>query len=141
MEGVITIKDSRENLNQMQEWRRKEASKIIKNQKTENTIDTVVDVTKSVVSFAGTVATIAMTICPLDGPAGELAVMAATPTLVQAVESSRNLLKGIFVNRDFKQIQAAMSDIQSNVKNITIPDRNMAQTVRQNSFENVDMVK
>ena len=150
MEGIITVQDSRENLNQMKQWRAKEATKIAKNQKVENTIDNIVDVAKSVVSFAGTAATVALTVCQVDGPFGEALAVAATPGLVQAVESSRTLLKGIFVNKDVNQIRASMSDVVGNVKNISIPDKNMAQTVQvigsnakndSNVYNNQDMVK
>ena len=144
MEGVITIQDSREHLTEMQQWRLNEAMKVNKNLKAEKTIDTIVDVAKTVVSVAGTVATVAMMICPLDGPAGELATMAATPGLVNAVESSRTLLKGIFVTKNTDEIRAAISDVAQNVKNISIKDRNLVQNqpVNMNNLtENVEMTK
>ena len=128
MEGVITISDSRENLERMKEWRRKEATKVINQNNTENIIDNVIDITKSVVSVAGAVATVVMTICPFDGPLGETATILATPALVQAVESSRNLLKGIFVNKDRTQITAAIADLKQNVQEISVIDKNLVKT-------------
>ena len=124
MEGVITISDSRENLERMKEWRRKEATKVINQNNTEN----IIDITKSVVSVAGAVATVVMTICPFDGPLGETATILATPALVQAVESSRNLLKGIFVNKDRTQITAAIADLKQNVQEISVIDKNLVKT-------------
>ena len=135
MEGIITLKYSRKNLDKMKFWRKCEASKVVDYQKREENIDKFVNITKGVVSFAGTAATVALSVCPLDGPFGEIATVAATPALVQAVESSRGLLKGMFVNKDSNQIQAAMTDLQSNVKNITIPDRNIAKTVSVNDLD------
>ena len=103
MEGIITVQDSRENYNKMQEWRAKEAATISKNQQLENKIDNVIDGVKSVVTFAGTAATIALAVCPVDGPVGETLTALATPALVSAVEASRGLLKGLLVNHDLNQ--------------------------------------
>lgn len=136
MEGIITVKENRETYDAMKEWRKNEALKMTKNEKTENKIDQIVDITKSVVGVVGSVVTIALTICPLDGPAGEIAFGAATAAAVQAVESSRNLLKGIFVNKDPGQIAAAIADLQQNVKDITIADRNTAKTSKYEDKKN-----
>ena len=136
LEGIITIQDTRENLDKMKEWRSREASKIINQNNTEIIIDNIVDVTKSVVSFAGTVATVVMAICPFDGPAGEIATMLATPALVNAVEAGRGLLKGVFVSHDREQITASIADLRGNVKEISAIDKNMVRNVSQTNIVN-----
>ena len=128
MEGVITVDASREELERLKAWRAEQAKKVVNKSNAETIIDKVVDVTKCVVGVAGTIATVVLAICPLDGPAGEIATIAATPSLVAAVESSRNLLKGIFVEKSPEQITAAMADLKGNVKDISIRDVNLLKT-------------
>jgi hypothetical protein len=128
MEGIITVDASREEVERLKAWRAEQAKKVANKSNAETIIDRVFDITKCVVEFAGTVATIALTICPLDGPAGEIAMVAATPGLVAAVESGRKLVKGVFVEKDTEQISAALADIKGNVKDISIKDINLLKT-------------
>jgi hypothetical protein len=128
MEGIITVDASREEVARLKEWRAEEAKKVANKSNTETVIDRVIDITKCVVGFAGTVATVVLAICPLDGPAGEIAAIAATPGLMAAVESGRDLLKGIFVEKNPEQINAALADIKGNVKDISIKDVNLLKT-------------
>ena len=136
MEGVITVDASREELERLKAWRREQAKKVVNKSAAETIIDKVIDVTKCVVGVAGTVATVALAICPLDGPAGEIATMAATPALVGAVESGRNLLKGLFVEKDPNQISSALADLNGNVKNISIKDVNLLKTKKVTQVAN-----
>ena len=128
MEGVITVEATREELDRLKEWRAEQAKKVANKSSAESVIDTVIDVTKCVVGFAGAVATVVLAICPLDGPAGEIATIAATPSLVAAVESGRSLLKGLIVEKNPEQISAALADIKGNVKDISIKDINLLKT-------------
>lgn len=126
MEGIITIKDTKENLEKLKQWQKDKIKQITNNP--EKSIDKAVDVTKSVVTFAGTTATVVLAVCPLDGPVGEIATMLATPALVKAVESSRDVLKSIFVTKDRNQITASIADLKGNIKDISVIDKNMVQT-------------
>ena len=102
-----------------------------KMQKKEKIIDTAVDVTKFAVNVAGTALTVAATVCPVDGPAGEMAIAAATPALAKAVENCRPLLKGA-VNKDMSQVNAAMADLNGNVQNFVMKDANLVKARNSN---------
>lgn len=127
MEGIITIKDTRENLTAIQQYRKYEAEKIAKSVTGESLIDTIIDVVKSIVTVAGMVLTVITKFFP--GKADDLAVILAQPAILGAIESARGLLKSVFISKDNKQITAALVDFGGNVKNITIPDKNVVSTV------------
>ena len=43
MEGIVTVKDTRENLNAMQQYRKYEAERVMKSVNGESIIDTIID--------------------------------------------------------------------------------------------------
>ncbi len=141
MEGIITVKDTRENLDAMQQYRKYEAERIQKSVTGESIIDAIIDSIKAIVTIAGMVLTVITKFFP--GKADDLAVILAQPALLGAIESARGALKSVFVSRDNKQITAALVDFAGNVKNITIPDKNVAQNVdvskvQVNSIEKIN---
>ena len=128
MEGVITVQASRDEVERLKAWKKEQVKEVTQKSGTEKVIDSAVDVAKCVVMFAGAVATVALMICPADGPFGEIACMAAQPALLKAVESCRGVLKGMFVDKNTEQITAAMADLSGNVKDISIKDTNLIKT-------------
>lgn len=128
MEGVITVQETRSDVDALKDWRNKEAQRIIQQNNTEKIIDKVAEVTKTVVGIAGTVATVILSVCPVDGPFGELATVLATPALIKAVDAGKDLLKGIFVKKDTNQINAAMASLSGDIKDITIADKDYVKT-------------
>ena len=127
MEGIITVKDTRENLTAMQQYRKFEAEKIAKSLNGEKIIDAIMDGLKFIVSVAGMVLTVITKFFP--GKVDDLAVILGQPAILNAIESARGALKGIFVSKDNDQIHAALVDFNGNVKDISIKDTNLAQTV------------
>ena len=125
--GIITIKDTREHLDAMQQLRAAEAEKIMKRVNGETLIDTICDWIKSIVTIAGMVLTVITKFFP--GKADDLAVILAQPAILTTIEAARGALKSIFVSKDSKQITAALVDFSGNVRNITIPDKNVVTTV------------
>ena len=128
MEGVITIKESRSHLDALIHWGAKMCAAISNSLNSEEKVDNAVNTTKSIISIAGTIATIIMTICPVDGPIGEILIVLATPQLVKAVDASRGVLKGA-VNSDPKQVTAAFADVLGNVKEIITRGKGIAEAV------------
>ena len=116
MEGIITIKDTRENLTAMQQYRKYEAEKIVKSINGESIIDTIIDGIKSIVTIAGMVLTIITKFFP--GKADDLAIILAQPAILNAIESARGVLKSVFISKDNGQISAALVDFSGNVKDI-----------------------
>ena len=49
--------------------------------------------------------------------------------ILTTIEAARGALESIFVSKDSKQITAALVDFSGNVRNITIPDKNVVTTV------------
>ena len=133
MEGIITIKDKRENLDAMQQYRKYEAEKIRKSVTGESLIDTIIDGIKAVVTIAGMVLTVITKFFP--GKLDDLAVILAQPAILGAIESARGVLKSVFISKDNKQITAALVDFGGNVKNITIPDKNIVTTVNTDKVQ------
>ena len=138
MQGVVTIKDTRENLNAMQQYRKYEAEKIAKSVTGENIIDTIIDGIKSIVTVAGMVLTVITKFFP--GKADDLAVILAQPAILNAIESARGVLKSVFISKDSGQISAALVDFSGNVKDITIKDTNLVDTVKNKAAVKINQI-
>ena len=139
MEGIITIKDTRDNLDAMKNYRAEEAKKIANSLSTEGIIDTVADTAKTVVTVAGSVLTLATKFFP--GKLDDIAVAVAQPAIINVIDAGRNLLKGIFVNKDKEQICASISDLSGNVKNITIKDANLVETINKKTVGKITNIR
>jgi hypothetical protein len=135
MEGIITVKDTRENLNAMQQFRQSEAIKIAKSLSTEGVIDTIADGVKTVVTTAGLVLNVVTKFFP--GKLDDIAVAVAQPAIVSVIDAGRNLIKGILVNKDQQQIVASITDLSCNAKEITIKDSNLVETLKNKAAEKV----
>lgn len=127
MEGYICVNENREVLERMREEKIKSLKKIEKNHARELIIDKAVDITKGVVTVAGAAVTVAMSFCPFDGPIGEIAAAVATPALVKAIESSRELLKATFIEKNPEHISASLIDVSGNIHQIKMKDSNLVQ--------------
>ena len=138
MEGIITIKDTRENLNAMQQYRKYEAERISKSVTGEGIIDTIMDSLKFIVTVAGMVLTVITKFFP--GHVDDIAVILAQPAILNAIESARGVLKSIFISKDNGQIQAALVDFSGNVKDITIKDTNLVETVKNKTADKMQQV-
>lgn len=95
-------------------------------EKKEERIDTGVDAAKFVVSVVGTAFTVYAT--ARTGGAATASAAAITPALTSAVENCRPLLKGA-VNKDMSQVNAAMGDINGNVRTFVMEDANLVKTM------------
>ena len=139
LEGIITVKDTRQNLTAMQEIRKQEAQRIVSSLNGENIIDSIVDGVKTVVTVAGTVLNVVTKFIP--GKADDLALILAQPAILNAIEASRGLLKGIFISKDVNQITASLVDVAGNVKDITIKDTNLVETVKQGAINKISNMR
>ena len=135
MDGIITIKDTRDNVSAMQQFQRNEAVDTINNAAPVNNIDVIGNTIKSVVSVAGSVLNIAACFIP-GGKIARIASLIAQPAILAAINSGKELLNGIFVNKSQEQICASMSDLAGNIQNISIGDRNLAQTISSKKERN-----
>ena len=138
MEGIVTIKDTRENLNAMQQYRKYEAEKIVKSVTGEGIIDTIIDGLKFIVTIAGMVLNVVTKFFP--GHVDDIAVILAQPAIINAIESARGVLKSVFISKDHGEIKAALVDFGGNVKDITIKDTNLVETVKAKAAIKVEQV-
>ncbi len=138
MEGIITVKDTRENLTAMQQYRKYEAEKIAKKLNGEGIIDTIIDGLKFVVTVAGMVLTVVTKFFP--GHVDDLAVILAQPAILNAIESARGVLKSVFISKDNGAINAALVDFNGNVKDISIKDTNLVETVKDKAAVKIGQV-
>lgn len=130
MEGYICVNENRQILEMMKEKKLETLKHIEKNHFKEKLIDKSIDIAKGVVTVAGAALTVVMAVCPFDGPVGEIATVLATPALVKAIESSRNLLKATFVEKNSENISGALIDVYGNVKQINLKDYNFVQNTK-----------
>ncbi len=138
MEGIITVKDTRANLTAMQQYRKYEAEKIVKSVTGEGIIDTIIDGLKCIVTVAGMVLTVITKFFP--GKADDLAVILAQPAILNAIEAARGVLKSVFISKDNGKISAALVDFAGNVKDITIKDTNLVDTVKNKASVKIEQV-
>ena len=138
MEGIITIKDTRENLTAMQQYRKYEAEKIVKSINGEGIIDAIIDGIKTIVTVAGMVLTVITKFFP--GHVDDIAVILAQPAILNAIESARGLLKSVFISKDNGMINAALVDLHGNVKDISIKDTNLVDTVKNKAAIKINEV-
>ena len=76
--NIICTLEDREILEQMKQAKIKKLREIETLKKKSDAIDAGCEIAKGVVTVAGAVLTVVMTICPLDGPAGEVATILAS---------------------------------------------------------------
>lgn len=138
MEGIITVKDTRENLNAMQQYRKYEAEKIAKSVNGEGIIDAIIDGLKFIVSVAGMVLTVITKFFP--GHVDDIAVILAQPAILKAIESARGVLKSVFISKDNGEIRAALVDFSGNVKDISIKDTNLVETIKNKGVVKIQQI-
>ena len=126
MEGVITVKDSRQNLEAMQKWRN-EATKTVQQENLKNGFQNVaniaLDVAKIGTLAVGSVATVVAALSP--APVLSPVIAKASMALAGAVEGSKQLLNGVSREEGLQQITASLSDLRGSVKDVSIRDRNI----------------
>lgn len=133
MEGTIVIQEPRSVIDKFAAWYREKLIETGKSANFEERVDKTVDVVTKVVYSVGTVATVVLGICPLDGPFGEIIAIAATPLLAKLVEQGgkifkkvvigevkRNLIEGHIVGQDgsSKAVVLPDGDVVEDAKNL-----------------------
>lgn len=133
--NIICTLEDREILEQMKQAKIKKLREIETLKKKSDAIDAGCEIAKGVVTVAGAVLTVVMTVCPLDGPAGEVATILGSAALIKAIDSSKNLLKATLVDKDMEEISSALIDISGNIKEIKVKDADLVQNVETENNE------
>lgn len=137
MEGILTVQDTRQNLNNMKEWRN-EAVKTVKQQtmsdNTKNILNVVCDVAKIATLAVGAVATVVAAVSP--APVLSPVVAKVSASVVGIVEGSKALLNGAPREEGVEKITASLSDLKGNIKDVSIRDKNIIKSAQ---LETVNM--
>ena len=128
MEGIITIKDSRKQLNDFKEWRN-EAIKTVNREKTRYTAMEVCDVARLVVTGVGAVATVVTALSPAPFLAPIVAKSAAA--LAAGLTVGKFSITHTTEKEKVKKIEARLTDLEGNSKDISIDDVNMLRADEQ----------
>ncbi len=128
MEGTIAIEEPRSVVDNFRQWYQEKLIDTGKAAKFEELTEKRVELDKKMVKAAGTIATVALVLCPLDGPFGEIAVILATPALVKLVEAKGEFTKNAVIGtkRDFETIYLG---VDGSSKKVVLPDKNIVQNV------------
>ena len=123
--AAVTIKDSRENLNKMKDWRNQATAEVLK-QKVTSAVLNVLPYLKTACYIAGGIATVV---------AGVVATPAASPIVAKASFAVAGALDGVstLLNSETKeeqsqgveQIKAAVVNLQSEIKDVSIADKDI----------------
>ena len=148
MEGVLTVKETRENVQSMEKWRN-DAAKEVAAQNNVGVLNTVIDITKITCMVVGAVATVV---------AGVVATPAASPVVAKAafavsgaLDGARMLLNGQSRDEGMQKISAALTNINGETKDVSVKDNDIAKpqnmtqmnqtaNIRTNT-QSIDMVK
>ena len=131
---LLTLED-REILEKMKEAKINKLKEIEINKKKSDAIDAGCEIAKGVVKVAGSVLTVVLAVCPLDGPVGEIVTVLGSAALIKAIDSSKDLLKASLVNKDPSEISSALVDLSGNIKEIKIKDNDLVENVDKSQLE------
>lgn len=127
--GIVCTLEDREILEKMKQAKIQKLKEIEISKQRERVIDTGFDIAKGVVMVAGSVLTVVMTVCPVDGPVGEIATVLGSAALLKALDSGKELLKASLVKKDPGEISAALVNLSGNIKEIKVKDKDIVENV------------
>ena len=90
----------------------------------EEMIDKQVEMEKTFVKVAGTIATIALIFYPADGPVGEILTALATPLLAKVIDLKGNLVKETVIGAK-RNIEANYIGTDGRSEKVAVPDLNL----------------
>lgn len=102
--NLIVVPEERQEIKEVKKGMKKKKNKLQEkyqekvvdtgaSDKIDKAIDTVTGVEKFAIGALGTVATVALAICPADGPVGEICTAVATPGVIQLAELKADIEK------------------------------------------------
>lgn len=130
MEGTLVLQEQRNVVDNFRNWYKEKLVDTGKTAKFEETIDKRINLERKMIKVAGTAATVILTICPLDGPFGEIAAALATPALVKLVEAKGEIMKKSIIGGK-RRIEADYLGVDGKSKKVEIPDGNIVENIVQ----------
>lgn len=93
VDGTIVVEENRSVIDSFRFLYKEKVIDTGKAQDFEENLDKGIEIAKNVIYIAGGVATVALALCPADGPVGEAIAMVATPLLAKVAEGAFTLVK------------------------------------------------
>lgn len=93
VDGTIVVEENRSVIDSFRFLYKEKVIDTGKAQEFEENLDKGIEIAKNVIYIAGGVATVALALCPADGPVGEAIAMIATPLLAKVAEGAFTLVK------------------------------------------------
>lgn len=97
MNGTLVVEEERIIIDNLKNWYKEKIIDTGISAKFEDAVNIWSKIDAGIVAVAGTVATIALTICPLDGPLGEICSALATPGLTALANIKGKVVKNAVV--------------------------------------------
>lgn len=135
MEGTIVLQEPRRVKRSFADWYNEKFIETGKSAEFEEKFDRGIDIATNTVKTLGTIATVVLIFCPIDGPVGEIFTAVATPILAKLVEKGGQLLKKVIIG-DVKRnlIEATYVRKDGSSKSVVIPDGDVVEDA--NDFSN-----
>ncbi len=130
MQGTILLQEQRGVVDNFRKWYKEKLVDSGKAARFEEIVEKRVEFEKKMIKVAGTTATIILTLCPLDGPFGEIAAALATPALVKLVEAKGEITKKSVIGGK-RKIEADYLGVDGSSKKVVIPDGNIVENIEQ----------
>lgn len=93
VDGTIVVDENRSVIDSFRFLYKEKVIDTGKAQEFEENLDKGIEIAKNVIYIAGGVVTVALALCPADGPVGEAIAMIATPLLAKVAEGAFTLVK------------------------------------------------
>lgn len=93
VDGTIVVEENRSVIDGFRFLYKEKVIDTGKAQEFEENLDKGIEIAKNVIYIAGGVVTVALALCPADGPVGEAIAMIATPLLAKVAEGAFTLVK------------------------------------------------
>ena len=156
--NIIVVPEKREEVKEVKKGMKKKKNKLQEkyqekvvdsgaSDKMDKAIDTITKVEQVGIGLVGGVATVALAICPADGPVGEVCGVLATPALIGLVQGKAEIekkayhtVKGLFekkvmeVDREEDNVVVyndqgeVMTDVMNMVNNVELLEKQLPKT-------------
>ena len=121
MKNTIAIKEKRSTINRFKSWYIESLINTGKTEQFEEKVEDYISKEKKLVYIVGSLATIVLVFCPIDGPVGEISSLLATPMLATLVDIKCNMLRKVIIGSK-RKIEAEFIHKNGSSNKINIPD-------------------
>lgn len=121
MKNTIAIKEKRSTVNRFKSWYIESLINTGKTEQFEEKVEEYISKEKKLVYIVGSLATIVLVFCPIDGPIGEVCSLLATPTLATLIDVKCKMLKKVIIGSK-RKIEAEFIHQNGSSSKIDMPN-------------------